>query len=493
MSTESTTPFSGRHRPVPAPGTSFQLMMSRFGASEFIERCFTDARGAPLKQAAVHCELQAFLDAHGKALVELPRDHGKSFQVCCRILWELGKNPGLRVKIVCATGAVAAERSRFLRDSIALNPELRKAFPDLRAGAPWAADAFTVARAAQTIGPSVAAFGVGAGRTGTRADLLVCDDVVDVRALHSRADRDRVADYFTNHLMNLLEPDGRFWGLCTPWHADDLNSRLKKTGAYPLFRRAIGPDFDPVWPEKWPAERLRARKEEIGSASFARGYRLVPIADEETPIRAAWVRFWSDPADYDAVLLSVDPAVSASARADCSALVVLGRVARPTPPAPLPEGRGEPDLLPPPFREGGWGGGSAQIRVLASTARRVSAPDLVGLIDAFDRQWNPAVILFETNAAFLGIKDLLTRHARFGPKLKSVTQSKDKGSRVAAFSVAVENGAFRLKGDAGIVDVGQRELYDEMTTFPFGEHDDLLDAAATGCAYLLDRREPRVW
>ncbi len=115
--------------------------------------------------------------------------------------------------------------------------------------------------------------------------------------------------------------------------------------------------------------------------------------------------------------------------------------------------------------------------------------DLVALIDAFDRQWNPAVILFETNAAFLGIKDLLARHARFGPKLKSVTQSADKGSRVAAFSVAVENGAFRLKADAD----EQRELFEQMTTFPFGEHDDLLDAVATGCAYLLDRREPRVW
>jgi phage terminase large subunit-like protein len=40
---------------------------------------------------------------------------------------------------------------------------------------------------------------------------------------------------------------------------------------------------------------------------------------------------------------------------------------------------------------------------------------------------------------------------------------------------------------------GQQALFDEMTSFPFGEHDDLLDAAATGTAYLLDRPEPRVW
>jgi phage terminase large subunit-like protein len=335
-----------------------------------------------------------------------------------------------------------------------------------RAAKPWTAEAFTIERSAQTIGPSVAAFGVGAGSTGTRADLLICDDIVDVRALHSRADRERVADYFTNNLMNLLEPDGRFWGLCTPWHSDDLNSRLKKTCAYPVFRKPIGADFEPVWPEKWPAERLRARLGEIGSASFARGYRLVPIAADETPIRTEWVRFWNERADHDRIVLSVDPAVSSSARADRSALVVLARTAAV---------------------------GAPEVRVLACTAQRVAAPDLVNLIDTFDRLWNPAIILFETNAAFLGIKDLLARDARFGAKLKSITQSADKGARVAAFSVAIENGCFRLHGADGIVDVGQRELFEEMTTFPFGEHDDLVDAAATGTAFLLDRRDPRIW
>ena len=160
------------------------------------------------------------------------------------------------------------------------------------------------------------------------------------------------------------------------------------------------------------------RKDEIGSASFARGYRLVPLADEDTPIRREWVRFWTEPAQYDYRVLSVDPAVSTGERADASALVVLGKCSD-----------------------------RNEIHVLEATARRVAAPTLVALIDDCDRRWNPDVILFESNAAFLGIKDLLVRHARFGPRVKGISQSSDKAARVAGFSVAVENGSFRLKGD----------------------------------------------
>ena len=75
-----------------------------------------------------------------------------------------------------------------------------------------------------------------------------------------------------------------------------------------------------------------------------------------------------------------------------------------------------------------------------------------------------------------------------------MSQSKDKGTRVAAFSVSVQNGSFRLMGDGrGSVDPSQQALFDEMTTFPVGEHDDLLDAAATGTAFLLNAAEPRVF
>lgn len=436
---------------------------SRTDPNLFIRTCFTDPQGEPIRQAPVHAELQDFLTEHPKALIELPRDHGKSFQVCARIVWELGRNPSLRVKIVCATSTIAAERSRFLRAALSENEWVKQVFPQIVPAEPWIAEKFTIARPAEVIGPSVAAFGVGAGSTGTRADLLVCDDIVDVHALGTAAERKRVADYFHENLMNLLEPDGRFWGLFTPWHADDLNARLKKNGAFAHFRQAVGPDFEPVWPQKWPAEKLMARRDEIGALSFARGYRLVPIAEETALIRREWVRFWESEAECERIVLSIDPAVGTSAKSDASALVVLGRVGN-------------------------------EIRVLEATARCVSAPDLVTLIDDFETRWKPQVVLFESNAAFLGIKDLLVRHARFGPRVKGVTQSKNKASRIAAFSVSVENGSFRLKGDGrGNIDPGQRILFDEMITFPQGEHDDLVDAAATGTAYLLDRPEPRVF
>jgi phage terminase large subunit-like protein len=450
-----------------------------------VQLCLRDADGGHVTQAPVHHALHQFLTDHPKALVELPRDHGKTFQVCGRIVWELGHNPGLRVKVVCATEGVAAERSRFLRDAIARNEWVRHVFPDLKPGEPWAADAFTVKRPAEVVGPSVAAFGVGAGSTGTRADLLVCDDVVDVKALTSRAERDRAAAFFHDNLLNLLEPDGRFWGLCTPWHPDDLNARLKRNPAFAVFRKAVGEDLQPVWPAKWPRERLLERRAEIGTASFARGYRLLPVADGETAVRPEWVRYWTEPAEYDDTVLSVDPAVSTRDQADASALVVLGRVGNRT------EARNSK------FEDGSFefrASNFTQIHVLEASARRVAAPELVTLIDAADRRWNPGVILFEQNAAFLGIKDLLVRHARFGPRVKGVTQSADKAARVAGFSVAVENGAFRLRGDGrGGPDPGQQALYDELVTFPFGTHDDLLDAAATGTAHLLDRRPPRVW
>jgi predicted phage terminase large subunit-like protein len=443
--------------------SQWSIKRARHNPNAFVAYCCTDADARPLRQSNVHRQLQAFLTAHRKALIELPRDHGKSVQVCARVLWELGRNPALRVKIVCATEGIAAERGRFIRDAIAGNAPLRKVFPWLRPAQPWTETRFTIKRPANVIGPSVTALGVGAGLTGTRADLLVCDDIVDVHSLTSAAERARVKAFFRDNLLNLLEPDGRCWCLFTPWHADDLNAELKRNPAFGLFRRAVDEDLRPLWPERWPRERLIERRAEIGTASFARGYRLVPLTEDLVPILAKWVRFWSDEQPAERTVLAVDPAVTAHSSADASALVVLQRTA------------------------------NNEIRCVEAIARRIHAPELVQLIDLLERRWQPEAIVFESNAAFKGIKDLLVRHASFGPKIKGIEQTKSKSARVAGFSISVENGSFLLKGSGGGVDPAQQALFDEMTTFPVGEHEDLLDAATMGTEYLLEQRELRVW
>src|SRR5262249_35896449 len=155
-------------------------------------------------------------------------------------------------------------------------------------------------------------------------------------------------------LMNLLEPDGRFWGLCTPWHRDDLNAELKGNDAYAVFRRAVSSELDAVWPERWPREALARRREEVGEVSFARAYRLVPVDDDHVPIRVGSVQFWDMPFEPDLVVLAVDPALSVDPRADRSALVVVDR-------------RLSEMHCP-------------EMRCLDAIARRVSAPDLIDLI-----------------------------------------------------------------------------------------------------------------
>jgi predicted phage terminase large subunit-like protein len=283
--------------------------------------------------------------------------------------------------------------------------------------------------------------------------------VVDVKAIYSKAHRDRTADDFLNNLLNLMEPNGRFWGLSTPWHADDLDARLKRNPAYALFRRPVGEELQPVWQEHWPTPQLETRRGAIGSAAFARGYRLTPLAEDELVIRPEWVKTWSEkPASFERIILSVDPAVSLKPGADATAIVVLGKAGN-------------------------------EVYCLNADARRLTAPALVTWLEALDITWRPNEIVFESNGAFDAVRELLVKHAQFGPKVIGVKQSRSKLARFAAFAVPVQNGSFRLCGDGS-----QRNLFAEMTQFPFAEHDDLLDAAATGMNHLLQlRREPRVW
>jgi predicted phage terminase large subunit-like protein len=55
-------------------------------------------------------------------------------------------------------------------------------------------------------------------------------------------------------------------------------------------------------------------------------------------------------------------------------------------------------------------------------------------------------------------------------------RTKDKLSRASEKQAFVEQGRLRLRGDRGRVCAEHSVLYEEMTTFPAGDHDDTVDA-----------------
>ena len=227
--------------------------------------------------------------------------------------------------------------------------------------------------------------------------------------------------------MNLLEPDGRFWGLCHPVARGRPERPAEgEPGVRPVppgGRAGPGAGLagEVAARRSWPSGGPRSgRRRSPAATGWCRSPRT------SVPIRPEWVRLWTDDAAARRVRAGGaggrPGGVGEGGRPDASALVVAG---------PASPGRTRCGAWR--RRRGGW-----------------RPRSWWQLIDDADRRWRPDVILFESNAAFAGIRDLLVRHARFGPKVQGRdAEPQDKAARVAAFSVAVENGSVPAEGATG--------------------------------------------
>jgi hypothetical protein len=79
------------------------------------------------------------------------------------------------------------------------------------------------------------------------------------------------------------------------------------------------------------------------------------------------------------------------------------------------------------------------------------------------------------------------------PATRNLAAAMLKSASLALFDSGNSNILLITADEGAGPDPSQRELYEEMIAFPYADRDDLADTAATGCAYLLDRREPRAW
>jgi hypothetical protein len=199
-------------------------------------------------QEPIHRAIQDHISQYKYAGVLAPRDHAKSTQTLGRVLWEIGRNPDLRIKIVKNTDPKAAEFVFAIKQHMESNGRLRRVFPHLRLEESDATGhKVTVKRKKKSPDASIEALGVTSSATGGRADLIIFDDIVDFRnAIANPAMRPMIKQVFYSVWLNLLEPWGRIVYIATVWHQDDLTHELMQNREYNFMVFRVSNDYSEI-------------------------------------------------------------------------------------------------------------------------------------------------------------------------------------------------------------------------------------------------------
>lgn len=214
------------------------------------------------------------------------RSSGKSTIVGLFCAWLLARNPDLRVLVLAAEEGLAKKMVRNVKRIVERHPSAAGLKPS-RAQV-WAAHQFVVERATELRDPSMLARGLAGNITGSRADVVVCDDVEvpnNCDTAGKRADlRERLAE-----IDYVLVPGGLQLYIGTPHtyysiYADVARPEAGESAPFLAgFERLAIPVRDAdgtyAWPERFGEARVREAIERTGPRKFRAQMLLQPTAD----------------------------------------------------------------------------------------------------------------------------------------------------------------------------------------------------------------------
>ncbi len=169
------------------------------------------------------------------------RGIGKSFITCAFVVWKLWNNPDLKFMIVSASKERADANSTFIKRIIDLMPQLQELKP--KQGQRDAVISFDVGPAKPDHSPSVKSVGITGQLTGSRADILIADDVEVPNNSATQAARDRLSE-LVKEFDAILKPGGTIIYLGTPQNEMTLYRELEGRGYTTT-----------IWPARYPRDK----------------------------------------------------------------------------------------------------------------------------------------------------------------------------------------------------------------------------------------------
>lgn len=221
-----------------------------------------------------------------RLLLMVFRDAGKSTLVGLFAAWLLTGNPNLRILILAAEQALACKMSRNIRRIIELHPAAAHLLP--RRSESWSSEQFTVRRARNHRDPSVLARGLAANFTGTRADIVICDDVEVPNTCSTASSREELRQRLAE-INFVLVPGGLQLFVGTPHsyysiYAEQPRREIGEDRPYlEGFSRLKVPIVDRAGQSSWPERFSRQAIDELRQASGPQRFRSQMLLEPAPP------------------------------------------------------------------------------------------------------------------------------------------------------------------------------------------------------------------
>jgi len=162
-----------------------------------------------------------------RVIIQGFRGVAKSFLTCAYAVWRLWQDRDLKVLIISASRDRADDNARFIKSIIRTLPFLA----DMKADKTQldTQNIFNVGGAQADISPSVKSVGITGQITGTRADLLISDDVEVPKNSGTQLQRDKLSEAVKEYDA-ILKPGGQIIYLGTPQNEASLYNVLQRRG-----------------------------------------------------------------------------------------------------------------------------------------------------------------------------------------------------------------------------------------------------------------------
>lgn len=115
----------------------------------------------------------------------------------------------------------------------------------------------------------VVGLGIGTSITGKHADIVVTDDIVNLKDRISKAEREKTKIQYME-LRNICNRGGRFINTGTPWHKEDAISIMPNVKKYDCYSTGL-----------ITREKLEELRQSMSDSLFAANYELKHIADKD--------------------------------------------------------------------------------------------------------------------------------------------------------------------------------------------------------------------